>query len=32
MTWAELFDRAGSYRTTVEDVREALAARRADDD
>jgi hypothetical protein len=31
MTWAELFERAGDYEVTVEEVREALAERRSDD-
>jgi hypothetical protein len=32
MTWDDLFDGAGPYGTTVADVREALAARRKQDD
>jgi len=30
-TWGDLFERATEYETTVEGVREALAARREDD-
>lgn len=32
MTWAELFERASEYETSVTDVRTALEARRGDDD
>jgi hypothetical protein len=31
-TWAELFDRAEEYGTTVEEIRETLASQREDDD
>ncbi|QSG07920.1 hypothetical protein HSR122_0513 [Halapricum desulfuricans] len=31
-TWDDLFERARAYGTTVEAIREALAARRVDDD
>jgi hypothetical protein len=32
MTWADLFERASAAETTVADVRDALAARREQDD
>jgi len=31
MTWADLFERASDYGTTVDDVCEALATRRESD-
>lgn len=30
-TWEALFDRATAYETTVEDIRESLAAHRSED-
>jgi hypothetical protein len=30
-TWAALFERGDTYEVTASDVRDALAARRADD-
>jgi hypothetical protein len=32
MTWADLFERASAYGTTVEQVRDRLATRREGDD
>lgn len=32
MSWAELFDRADDHETSVEEIREALAARRGVED
>jgi len=32
MHWADLFERATEHRTTVDDVRDALAARREEAD
>lgn len=32
MDWADLFERATDYETTVDGIRDALAARREGDD